>query len=230
MSASARKGLALPAALAVVTTLGLASWQASRALEKSALRDARAERLAAAPIAGASFAADTPDFTRLALTGRYDGERAFLVAARPGGGAQVVAPFVADGGVFLVNRGWASADGAASANSLAPPTGRVAIVGVVWPRTGQSRNPAPWPQGWPKRVRALQPARMAAAVAAMGEQEVHDVEIRLQAGSPGALRAASLAWDYSPFTHWSYVAQWLLLGAAVGVGYVLIGRRERRRG
>ena len=56
--------------------------------------------------------------------------------------------------------------------------------------------------------------------------DAHPREIRLEAGAEGVFRPASLRWDYSPGTHWSYAVQWLLIGTAVAVGYYLIGRRR----
>ena len=211
-------------AAALVTVVALASWQFSRALEKTALRDARLQRLSAEPTTAADYTRETADFTRLSLVGRYDAERQFFVADRPGGSLQVVAPFVTDSGVFLVNRGWVPAAG-----TVATPAGEVSLAGVVWP--GKPLAPmlakAPWPEDWPKQVRGMQPARMGAAIE-RANANVHAVEIRLEAESPGAFRAASLAWDYSPGTHWGYAAQWLLIGAAIVIGYVAIGKRRAR--
>ena len=123
--------------------------------------------------------------------------------------------------MFLVNRGWlASADAA-----FETPTGRVTVTGVVWPASKPSAlaTGQPWPQQWPKILRRWDLPRMAAEV------EAAEREIRLPADAEGVLRPASLAWDYSPGTHWGYAAQWLLIGAVVAVGYVLIGKRRHRQ-
>ena len=213
-------------AAALITVVALASWQFSRALEKTALRDARLQRLFAEPTSAAEYTHETPDFTRLSLVGRYDVERQFFVADRPGGSLQVVAPFVTGNGVFLVNRGWVPPAGR-QPPAVATPAGEVVLVGVVWPTKplAPMLAKAPWPEGWPKQVRGLQPARMAAAIE---RADVHQVEVRLEADGPGAFRAASLALDYSPGTHWGYAAQWLLIGVAIVVGYAAIGRRRAR--
>ena len=228
MNATFRPGraLTLQVAAALVTVVALASWQFSRALEKTALRDARLQRLLAEPIAVAEYTRETADFTRLSLVGRYDAERQFFVIDRPGGGLQVVTPFVTGVGVFLVNRGWLPPSGKQPA--VATPAGRASLVGVVWPAKPVTPMlaKAPWPEGWPKQVRGLQPARMAAAIET--PNAVYGVEVRLEADNPGSLRAASLAWDYSPGTHWGYVAQWLLIGVAIVIGYWAIGKRRAR--
>ena len=225
MSATFRPGraLTLQVAAALLTVLALASWQFSRALEKTALRDARLQRLFAEPTVAADYTREIANFTRLSLVGRYDAGRQFFVVDRPGGGMQVVAPFVTSSGVFLVNRGWLPPGSEPPA--VATPVGEVDLIGVVWPTrpVPPMLAKAPWPEGWPKRVRGLQPARMAGAI-----EGAKAVEIRLEADNPGVFRAASLAWDFSPGTHWGYVAQWLLIGVAIAVGYVVIGKRRAR--
>lgn len=215
-------GLTLQAGAALATVVALSIWQVSRALEKSALQSARVERLRGAPIAARDYRPETPDFTRVQLEGRYDDERHFLLPAaarRPGAPVQVVSVLRTDFGSFLVNRGWF-----ASAEALRTPTGAVSAVGVAWPAAARPVAAAATPPDapWPRRLPAMHVARMAA------ESGTHARELRLAGGSPGVARPASLAWDYSPGMHWGYAAQWLLIGAAIGVGYAIIGLRRGR--
>ena len=217
------RALTLQVAAALVTTAGLATWQISRALDKMALADARDGRLQAEPVDAGRYSPQTPDFTRLALTGHYDAERSFFVAERPRArGFDVVSVLKTDTGSFLVNRGWTLR----SPSQPVPetPTGMVSVIGVAWPTTPGSDvlGQEGWAEGWPKTARVVNPERMARATGA------HAREIRLESGSAGVFRAASLAWDYQPGMHWSYAVQWLLMGLGVGVGYVLIGRRRGR--
>lgn len=207
--------LTLQAAAAVAIVLALAGWQLARGLEKSSLADERRVRLSAPPVATDPQAA--PDFTRLALSGRYDAERHFLLPARRGEGVLVWTPLRTATGTVLVNRGW-------SANlSFETPVEPVAVIGVAWPTASAQRpSAAPLPAGWPKRLFAPDVPRMAAAVDAAVR------EVRLLPGTAGVLAPPTLAWDYSPGTHYGYVAQWLLIGAAVVAGYVVIGRRRGR--
>lgn len=215
------RALTLQVAAALLTTVALATWQITRALDKMALADAREVRLRAEPVDAARYAPRTPDFTRLSLTGHYDTDRLFFVAERPRArGFDVVSVLKTDAGDFLVNRGWTLR----SPSQPVPetPTGTVSVVGVVWPTTPMSdaRGQEAWAEGWPKTARVLDLQRMARASGA------HAREIRLESGGAGVFRAASLAWDYEPGTHWSYAVQWLLIGLGVGAGYVLIGRRR----
>jgi len=206
--------------LAIV--LGLAAWQIARGLEKTALAAAREERMRQPPLSTVTDA--TLDFTRLSLTGRMDADRSFLVSSA--GGAQVFSPLRTSDGAFLVNRGRIPLPmRSAALPPIATPAGEVTVTGVAWPNAPPTRLAAneTWPSGWPKRVRAINIARMAAAVAA------HPREIRLEPGSAGVLQAASLTWDYAPGTHWGYAAQWLAIGLAVVAGYVVVGKRRGRQ-
>ncbi len=216
------KALTLQVAAALVTTVGLATWQITRALEKTVLADAREARLGAEPIDIAGYSADTPDFTRLALKGRYDPDRMFLVAEPRARGFDVISVLATDAGSFLVHRGWKL--GSPTGSPPSTPAETVSIIGVTWPTTPVSAGlrAQGWDEGWPKAARTLNVARMAEATGA------HAREIRLEPGSAGVFRAASLAWDYSPATHWSYAVQWLLIGTGIGVGYAFIGRRRGR--
>lgn len=203
--------LTLQAAAALATVLALAAWQLSRGLEKSALAAERSVRLSSPPVAVAAEAA--PDFARLALTGRYDSQRHFLVASRRGGFA-VWTPLLTATGSVLVNRG-RSADAV-----FETPTEPVAVTGIAWPRAPAPVATAAWPPGWPKRIGAVDLERMAATASTAPR------EVRLLPDSAGVLRPPTLGWDYSPGTHYGYVAQWLLIGAVVVAGYVAIGRRR----
>lgn len=223
-----RPGWALTAqaAAAVAIVLTLAVWQVTRALEKTASRDARIERLRAPPVPAAALDATAPpDFTRVSLTGAYDATRHFLVAGRRGRGFDVLTPLATAEGVFLAHRGWLAGGGPDATPDVPTPAGAVTVVGVAWPASALPRfvTQADWPDGWPKRVPGVDPARMAAAV------DAHPREFRLERGGAGVFHAAALAWDDAPGMHWGYAAQWLVIGAALAGGYVLVGKRRGRK-
>lgn len=220
-----RPGFALTAqaGAAFLIVLLLAAWQFGRGLEKTTLRNERLARLSAEPSDASQLSPATADFTRAALTGVFEAERQFFVASRPGV-YQVLAVLRTDAGMFLVNRGWTRHAANNEQPALETPTDIVNVVGVVWPRVPLTPLAAEeaWPNGWPKVVRALNAERMAAALGALPR------EIRLQSGT-GVLQPASVAWDDAPGMHWGYTAQWLLIAAAVGIGYVVVGKRRARK-
>lgn len=213
------KALTAQAGAALVVVLSLAAWQFGRGLDKTALANERAARLRAEPVNTATLRADSPDFVRVALAGEYDQERQFFVGGRQPGGVEAWSLLDTSSGAFLVNRGWLP-------SPAAPPGGPVSAIGVVWPSVPVTvyASQQTWPDGWPKEVRWADPERMAAATGA------HPREIRLEQGSDGVPSPASLAWDYSAGMHWGYTAQWLLIGAVVVAGYVVIGVRRGRSG
>ena len=233
-----RPGLALTAqvAVAVVTVVALSYWQFSRGQEKAALAAERDQRLAAPALAVGAFLASTPDFTRISLTGRYDGERTFFVIDRAEPWRYlVVTPLVTNHGAFLATRGRAErpragaplARGSPSRSAglralslprIETPEGMVAVAGVLWPQEGAA-DTSRWPEGWPKAVNGMNVRAMAEMTGA------HPREVRLEEPSAG-LAPVSLAYDYSPGTHWSYAVQWLLIGVAIVAGYIFFGRRR----
>ena len=213
------KALTAQAGAALAVVLSLAAWQFGRGLDKTALANERAERLGAEPVNAATLRADSPDFVRVALVGVYDPKRQFFVGGRQPGGVEAWSVLDTSDGAFLVNRGWL-------ASPAVPPTGEVSAVGVLWPSVPVTvyASQQAWPDGWPKEVRWADPQRMAAATG------THPRELRLERGSDGVSRPASLAWDYAAGMHWGYTAQWLLIGAAVVGGYIVIGLRRGRNG
>ena len=214
-------GLTCQVAIALVTVVALSAWQFSRGQEQASLAAERDQRLASPPLAAGAFAPNTPDFTRLQLTGRYDPERTFFVLDR----AQpwrylVITPLVTNHGAFLATRGRAERPraGAFAVPEIETPAGLIAVTGVLWPQEGAA-DTSRWPEGWPKAVPAMNVPAMAEMTGA------HPREVRLEQPSAG-LEPVSLAFDYSPGTHWSYAVQWLLIGIVIIAGYIFLGRRR----
>jgi surfeit locus 1 family protein len=207
--------------------LALGAWQLDRAALKRGYEAAYFERMAEAPVPMPAKLSGA-DFRRVGLAGRFDPERYFLVdnqvhQGRPG--YWVVAPFRADDGrEWLVNRGWILAP---PRRDLLPdveaPQATVRTTGIVWPDMGLVPLLAEdaWPSGWPKRVQRLDPKRMAAVAGATAP-----VEIRLEAGQPGALIAAATAHDFRASRHQGYAAQWFGLAAVLVIGYIVHGFRR----
>lgn len=221
-----RPGLALTGqvAAAVVTVLALSVWQWGRGLEKLELGKARDSRLTAAPLAAADYTPATPDFTRLSLAGRYVPERSFFVVDRSGAWRYlVVTPMRTDHGTFLLTRGRVDKPrlGESGVPPVDTPAGITPVTAVLWPDEGAARTDA-WPEGWPKAIGGMNVGAMAELARA------HPRELRLETPSPG-LDPVPFVHDYSPGTHFSYAVQWLLIGAVIVVGYVVVGRRRAAR-
>ncbi len=219
--------------LPVVVSLG--SWQLDRAAEKRGYEQQQLRRLGMPPIT-ARWPLEPPDFQRVRLRGRFEAGRDYLVdnrvhQGRPG--YWVVSRFVDDEGRrWLVNRGWTAAPASRQAlPRVETPLGPVELVGVLWPDTGLPPLLAadPWPDTWPKRVQRLDVARMAERDAAGAvDDSVVPVEVRLEAGQPGALVAAPQDLMFSPAKHLGYAVQWFALAAVLVVGYVIFGFKRGR--
>jgi surfeit locus 1 family protein len=215
-------------AVMLPTVISLGLWQLERADEKRWYESRQLQRMGDLPRPPPRELDADSAFLRVAIAGRYDPDRYYLVDNRVHGGRPgywAVSRFQADDGrVWLVNRGWiAGAPGRDALPEVATPWDPVRVVGVVWPDTGLPPllAPDPWPPQWPKRVQRLDVARMAADGAA-----VVPVEVRLEPGEPGSLQPAPLDVVFSPAVHHGYALQWFGLGAALAIGYLVFGFRR----
>ena len=221
-----RPGLALTCqvGVALVTVLVLSVWQFQRGIEKTELAADRDSRLAATPLTAADYTPATPDFTRMSLAGRYVPERSFFVVDRSQAWRYlVVTPMRTDHGTFLLTRG--RVDRRQLDDRSLPPVDTPAeitpVTAVFWPSEGAARTDT-WPEGWPKAIGGMNIGAMAELTRAQPR------ELRLETPSPG-LDPAPLIHEYAPGTHFSYSVQWLLIGAVIAVGYVVVGRRRAAR-
>jgi cytochrome oxidase assembly protein ShyY1 len=208
--------------LPVLVMLGL--WQLERAAEVSGYQNRYLERISTTPRMPPASLREA-DFLRIRLQGEYQPGRHYLVDNRVRGGKPgywVISRFQADDGrVYLVNRGWLAAP--PSRDALPPvstPTGRLRLLGMIWPDTGLPPllAPDPWPAAWPKRVQRLDITRMARE----GEAVVA-AEVRLEPGQPGVLAAAPLDTVFTPERHYGYAVQWFALACVLAVAYLVFG-------
>ena len=220
--------------------IALGRWQLARADEKIALLEAAEAARSAAPVPVSALATDAEAvaaaaaYRRLAVEGRWLGDRQFLwdnraSAGRPG--LEVVAPLaLEDGRAVLVNRGWAPLPASRDAPpDLAPKAaGTVRLVGLASrPSQGFSGGEAfvdgaPWPRWlqWfdydavsraidrPLVPLVLQPERGADAPAA---------DLLAENWVPAAS---------GPEKHWSYAVQWFAMTAALAVLFVVVNLRR----
>lgn len=205
---------------------GLGFWQLERADEKRRYEEAYLARISGLPVAPGNR---LEDFQRLKLAGRFEDDLDFLVDNQTHEGEvgfAVVSVFLAaDGRRWLVNRGFLAGDRSRrSLPVLTTPSGRVTIVGVVWPELGLMPLFArdDWQGGWPKVVQRLEVERMAGMV-----DNALPREIRLEGGQPGVFEPAPLAMNMAASTHSGYAVQWFGLTLALIAGYLFHGLRRR---
>lgn len=209
--------LAVQVVVAVLTTLGLCTWQVTRGLEKSELRDDYVNRLDMPSLTGEDFVEGETFYRKIDLLGRFDENRTFIVAyqrhlGQPG--FWIMTPFDTDNGVFLVNRGWVPVQGSwFHTPAVETPRELIQISGVVWPNLRQESTAGYDAGAWPRRVNRLNVKEMARIFGS------HEDEIRLLSESEGVLVPIHLSFEQGASTHWSYAVQWLLIGILIVLGY-----------
>jgi cytochrome oxidase assembly protein ShyY1 len=168
------------------------------------------------------------EWSRVTMTGRYDGQRQILARGRTVNGQvgfEVITPFVlADGGAVLVDRGWiAATPGDASARPAVPPApvGEVSASGrLVRPESGASRLRR---VDGRIEVRRISPTELAAEL----PYPVYGSYVLLDPASPGGGGLAAVpsrrenAWQNA-----GYMVQWWLFAAMTLVGFGWLARRE----
>jgi cytochrome oxidase assembly protein ShyY1 len=218
------------ALLLVPALAGLGLWQLSRAEEKSALR-AAFEAQQALPPATLDELAGLPaaelGYRPVQLTGRYRDEEYFLLDNRLQHGRygnEVIAVFELEPGpgLALVNRGWMAADPARTSLPEAPAVaGTVSVRAQVYIPPGKPYllRELTLPEGWPKRVQAVQVGKLGTALGGQSA-DLFPHLVRLDAGEPGALSVAWQVVNVSPAKHIGYAVQWFLMSAVLAVIFV----------
>ena len=217
--------------LALLIALG--TWQVHRLQWKTALIESIAARrdLPPVPLPADLDApgANTLEFTRVALTGRFDHPAEMILLARPRrghAGSRVITPFAVEGGpVILVDRGWvpvAAEDPARRAEGQI--AGLVSIEGVV-----RVAPPANWftPDNQPDR-NAWYRIDLQAMAAHAGVPPVGLYIEAAMAAIPGGLPIGGLPVARIVNNHLQYAITWYGLAVVLLVVYVFFRRGERR--
>ncbi|MEM9621576.1 MAG: SURF1 family protein [Pseudomonadota bacterium] len=214
--------------LPLLLSLGL--WQMSRAAEKNALETQYLDSLTALPIdlVSVSQAQGLSPFTRVRMRGQFT-EQTFLLDNQIEDGQPgywVIQAFDSDSGQrYLLNRGYLAAPGLRTEMPLVSvPEGALTLVGAIWPYTGLLPvwDGDPWSDDWPRRIQQLNINRMAAQVQAVA------LEIRLEPGQAGVLRAAPFAAVLGDEKHLGYAATWFGLAVVLLIGYLIFGLTAAR--
>ncbi len=221
----------------VMSWLGL--WQLDRAAQKEALFDrfARAVESPSATIATrgdlATIAAtDGPLYEPVAVSGRYEPQRQFLLdnQVRNGEpGHEVLTPLrMTDGTVLMVNRGWRAQGRTRQDLPDVSVTGeRLQVRGLLrrFPQPGLRLGQASMEPGWPRLVHYPEPEDIAAAL----DEPVAPLMLLLDAEDPHGYRRDWRPAVPGPARHYGYALQWFALTAALLAIYVIVNSRRRRR-
>lgn len=215
------------AAVAVMLACArLAFWQLDRAEEKAALLEAW-ERAPATPLEQVD--ADTPLYSRVTASGRFDDRRQVLLdnQSRHGlAGVYVFTPFRATGEsrLWLVNRGWTALNRRSGMLPDPPvPADATALNGILNnpPRVGRQigRAASLDPEAWPNLVTYYDRERLLEVYGDFLAERV----ILLDPDHPAHLDGRE--WQplvFGPARHRAYAFQWGLIGLVVfGIWLVL---------
>jgi surfeit locus 1 family protein len=215
-------------AILVAQFAALGVWQVSRAFEK------RDEQQAFASQAGFSSWSDgmaVRAFQKLKATGRFDGERQFLlenIIINSRLGYYVLTPLrvTDDAPLLLINRGWFERDGAEIApDTLVLPNGNVTVRGRVGslPKAGYRMGEAiPAGAEWPKR--AVYPINDEIA-AALGEP-VQPFVLLMDPDDEHGFFRHWIPEEMGPGRHYAYALQWFAMGAVLA-GLLIWNFRKR---
>jgi surfeit locus 1 family protein len=225
--------LTLLAAAAVVAFVALGRWQWHRGVERDAQWAAFSAAGAALP-AGARDLAALPRFERVALTGRYDPARQFVLDNRSRDGRpgyEVLTPFVlADGRTVLVNRGWLPFSGYRDrlpqiGFEAAPSvgiTGRLDNLPVAGLESGRA-GPQPG-HVWPKLVTFPTLEELAGALGRKLEPRI----VLLDENAPHGYAREWRPPGIEPRRHYSYAVQWWSFAALTALLWIMLTLRRSK--
>lgn len=222
----------------LVLFIGLGRWQWGRGDYKAELREQFVAGQGPAVALGPRPTTSLARFSRVAVQGRWDPQRQFLLDNRTRDGRagyEVLTPLqLADGRWLLVNRGWLPFSGFRDrlpeigftrTDSAAPVTvtGRLDEL----PSAGLESGRAAPPQAgaWPRVTSYPKPAQLAAALG------VPVVEPRLLLLDAGVAEGYQRDWQppgMVPEKHWSYAIQWWSFAVVLLLLYALLNTKKTR--
>jgi surfeit locus 1 family protein len=224
------------AACVLFVSLGRWQWQRGeyrtrqwQAFEASASADAATREVRAAELAGLSR------FTRVRLTGRFDGEHQFLLDNISQGGRvgyDVVTPLrLDDGSAVLVNRGFVAGTGRreqlpdvtlAATDVTRAVAGRIGALPVAGIAAGRVPPPASGP--WPRVASFATEADLAAAL----PYAVAPGVLLLDGADPDGYVRDWRPPGLEPARHYAYAVQWWAFAALALVLFVVLNRRRKK--
>jgi len=222
-------------AIVLPLLIALGFWQLDRAAQKHTALAARAEA-SRAPVlelnAGVGSLAEHR-YRRARATGRYDGERQFLLDNQVQNGRvgyRILTPLRLEGSrrAVLVDRGWVPVGADRSELPEIPVgegrrtvTGRIARGPSVGIRLGEPAADS----AWPRRVQYLEYDYFEQVL----PYPVADYLLREGSvnGGPVAARAVRDAWRFGPERHEGYAVQWFAMALALTVIWVSVNTRRK---
>lgn len=221
------------AILSIAAFIGLGRWQWGRGVEKAVLWDAFASQsIENAVPARSSDLARLPRFAAVALSGRYEPERQFLLDNRTHegrAGYEVLTPFVLDDGTrLLVNRGWVPFSGFRDRlpDVQFESSGTLEVRGRLdaLPSAGLALGRAQPASGgaWPKVTSFPQMGELSSALGHELAPQVLLLDAQAQWGFVREWQPPGM----EPARHYSYAIQWWSFALAVGVLFVVLNVRK----
>ena len=218
----------LLALLGVAVFGSLGNWQLNRSEERRAELEAFDQALSAAPVEWPASAAPEGDYLRVALLGRYDGERQILMDNMTHEGQRgyhVLTPLRTAAGVVMVNRGFVPAGmDRARLPDVSVGGGERRVTGLAAPyfRAGLQLED-PGGGGWPRRI--TYPA--AAQLRTLIDERLPERQLLLDSAEPDGYARAWRPYGMPPGRHLAYAVQWYgLAAAAVGIWLAVTIRRR----
>lgn len=212
----------------------LAPWQFARSQEHDRQMSDIAAAAAQAPVPVSDLLSTEKDPTesirwrQVTATGHFDAEQQAYIRLRQDASGQpayeVVAPFITDDGVVLVDRGYFPFQAIQEQTATPPPlpAGTVTIVGRIQPDQvdPKGRPPTETPDGTTAYI------AVNSAIATGAGSPVYRGYLDLTAVSPGVITEIPLPQgdDSRPF--FSYAIQWLSFGAIAVAGLAYFIYRE----
>ncbi len=213
----------------VVQLAGLGAWQVNRGLEK------RAGEAAFSNVTGFSVWRDgmqVKPYQRLKATGRYDGDRQFLlenILVNSRNGYYVITPLRDrdDEPLLLINRGWIEkTSGPVDADLLDVPGDRFSVRGRAGslPRAGFRMGEAiPSTAAWPKMAVYPEYDEIAAALG----QDVQPFVLLMDDEDPHGFYRSWAPDGFGPGKHFGYALQWFAMSAVL-LGLLVWNHRKKR--
>ena len=229
----------------VVTMVNLGLWQWGKYEDKKADNKVVRERLAAQPVDVGTLLAPGDPWAKgktvqnrtVTVSGVYVADEQMLIRGRSllqNPGSWVMTPLRrSDGTLVIVNRGWIANDGSYTAvpSQFVPPTGTVAVTGLVQPTVVRERiGPTDPATGHLDNLARADIARYAEQL----DAPVVPAWVQLRSSVPPVSTSAKTTprilgppeLDQGPY--FSYAVQWAIFTTIALVGYPLILRRNAR--